>query len=102
MFFSVVVLVRVSAFNNVKGPIEDGGHDIPGPAEASGLINIGDSLTRVGGENVSDVPYDQVIRMIMTASRPLVLHFTGYEVTIAPDEEDYTTGGGEGGEVKEG
>ena len=48
--------VGVAAFNTVKGPIEDGGHDVPGPAEASGLINIGDSLTRVGGEDVTQIP----------------------------------------------
>jgi hypothetical protein len=82
-----------------------GGHDIPGPAEASGLINIGDSLTKVGGKDVTSLPYDQVIKMIIAAPRPLLLHFKGYEVTIAPDEEDYThssNGGGDGGEVKEG
>ena len=91
--------VGVSAFNTIKGPLEDGGGDVPGPAEASGLINIGDSLTRVAGEDVTGISYDDVIKMIVASPRPLVLHFTGYEVTISPDEEDGEEK--ESGEVKE-
>ena len=88
--------VGVAAFNTVKGPVEDGGGDVAGPAEASGLINIGDSLCRVGGENVTQLPYDEVIRMVMDAPRPLVLHFTGYEVK----HEQGNNGDDADGEVK--
>jgi len=89
--------VGVAAFNKVKGPPEDGGGDVAGPAEASGLISVGDSLTRVAGEDVTEISYDEVIQRIMAAPRPLVLHFTGYEVAIADDEEIVDE---EGGEVK--
>jgi hypothetical protein len=89
--------VGVAAFNKVKGPPEDGGGDVAGPAEASGLISVGDSLTRVAGEDVTQISYDEVIQRIMAAPRPLVLHFTGYEVAIADDEEIVDE---EGGEVK--
>ena len=73
--------IGVAAFNNRKSA--DGVSEVPGQAEQSGLINIGDNLVKVAGEDVSAMEYDDAIRLIVAAKRPLVLHFTGYEVRVA-------------------
>lgn len=58
------------------------GQQVMGPAEASGLVCIGDSVTKVQGDDVTQHEYDEIIQMIRTANRPLLLHFTGYPVVF--------------------
>jgi hypothetical protein len=84
--------IGVAAFNNRKSA--DGASEVPGQAEQSGLINIGDNLVKVAGDDVSGMEYDEAIRLVVAAKRPLVLHFTGYEVRVAGDA-DGVAGGGE-------
>ena len=85
--------IGVAAFNNRKSA--DGKSEEPGQAEQSGFINIGDNLVKVAGEDVSGIEYDEAIRLIKSSKRPLVLHFTGYEVKVAQLDEDVDAVGGE-------
>eukprot|EP00946_MAST-07B_sp_MAST-7B-sp1_P001661 g1661.t1 len=80
--------IGVAAFNNAKSV--DGKTETPGQAEQSGLINIGDNLVKVAGEDVSGMEYDDAIQLIMAAKRPVVLHFTGYEVRVAAHASNRT------------
>ena len=76
-------------FNPVNGE--------PGIAERSGRLAIGDSISRVAGESVADMPYNLILRQIGEAQRPVVIHFLGYEVKAQakPDSEDLRSATGE-------
>ena len=78
--------VGIAQFNQIKD--KKTGEMLRGPAEESGLLNIGDSLTRVHGESVSQLEYEDAIRMVITSPRPVLLHFAGYEVKVAAESTD--------------
>ena len=56
-------------------PNEDG---LYGPAKNSGLISIGDCVSKIDGESVFEDKYQVIVRKIEAAQRPVLIHFLGY------------------------
>ena len=46
-----------------------------GQAAASGIIRVGDAVTRVNGKSVAPCTYSQLVAQIKASRRPLILHF---------------------------
>ena len=51
-----------------------------GPVKRSGLVGIGDIVSKIDGESVLSLTYDHVIHLIKTTRRPVPIHFLGYIV----------------------
>ena len=63
-----------------------------GPAKQSGLIDIGDWVSKIDGESVFESGYDAIVYKLKTADRPVLVHFLGY----APaGKQAYNTDDGE-------
>ena len=54
-----------------------------GRAQLSGLIGIGDCVSKVQGESVLTTSFESTIEMIRVARRPLLLHFLGHPLPVA-------------------
>jgi len=61
---------EVSGFTSGEG-------DSVGVAEESGLIHVGDSISKISGESVINNKYSDIVRTLKTEPRPLVVHFVG-------------------------
>ena len=63
-----------------------------GPAKQSGLIDIGDCVSKIDGESVFESGYDAIVYKLKTSDRPVLVHFLGY----APaGKQAYNTDDGE-------
>lgn len=49
-----------------------------GPAKQSGLIDIGDCISKVDGESVFESGYDAIVYKLKSSERPVLVHFLGY------------------------
>lgn len=56
----------------------------PGQAEKGGVLRVGDVLTRISGQSVADLSYDEVVALIREAPRPVTVHFRRYVPRRAP------------------
>lgn len=54
-----------------------------GRAQLSGLIGIGDCVSKVQGESVLTISFEEIIERIRVARRPLLLHFLGHPLPVA-------------------
>eukprot|EP00944_MAST-04C_sp_MAST-4C-sp1_P015258 g15258.t1 len=49
-----------------------------GPAKQSGLIDIGDCISKVDGESVFECSYETIVYKLKSSERPVLVHFLGY------------------------
>lgn len=66
----------------------------PGPAEAAGVVSIGDRVSKINGETVLGWTHDQVVEAIKASRRPMMLHFLGYYPIVTHGEVSAATGAG--------
>lgn len=59
-----------------------------GPAKNSGLISIGDCVSKIDGESVFEDPYDVIVEKVKAAQRPVLIHFLGYCNNGVDDEDE--------------
>ena len=50
----------------------------PGPAAASGVVSVGDIISKINGESVTELSHEEVL-MKLQAPKPLMVHFLGFQ-----------------------
>ena len=55
-------------------PLEDGRQ---GPALESGVVQIGDIMSKINGDSVAELSHEQVM-MRLRGARPMMVHFLGF------------------------
>ena len=50
----------------------------PGPAAASGVVSVGDIISKINGESVTELTHEEVL-MKLRAPKPLMVHFLGFQ-----------------------
>jgi len=63
-----------------------GEDNIPGVAEASGLVGIGDVISKVNGESVVNMSYEAIVPLLKHSRKPMIIHFLGS--TLARSSND--------------
>jgi hypothetical protein len=74
--------VMVCGFQNGTGP----GGEL-GPAEASGVIQVGDLLISINNHYFTNIEFQQAVDLIRAAGRPLTLRFSRVDFHTAPPAE---------------
>ena len=75
----------------VVADFKPGSDGVYGPAKQSGLIGIGDCISKVDGESVFEDTYDVIVQKIQLAPRPVLIHFLGYGVVHSSNDDTTET-----------
>jgi len=49
-----------------------------GAAEASGLIGVGDVVSKINGESVINSLFEEIVPKLKTTAKPMIVHFLGF------------------------
>ncbi|CAK9114224.1 Complement C3 (HSE-MSF) [Cleaved into: Complement C3 beta chain, partial [Durusdinium trenchii] len=68
----------------------------PGVAERSGIVGEGDIISKVGGNSVVNLRYEQIVPLLKSAPRPLVVHFLGFSFSSKQHRQEHLAPGTSG------
>ncbi|RLN88040.1 hypothetical protein BBJ28_00026772, partial [Nothophytophthora sp. Chile5] len=75
--------VMVCGFQDATAP----GGEALGPAEASGVIRVGDLLISINTHYFTNIEFQQAVELIRAAGRPLTLRFSRVDFHTTPPQE---------------
>jgi len=63
----------------------------PGVAERSGLVGVGDIVSKIGGVSVVHALYEEIVPRLKNTPKPLIVHFLGYTYAGGANSDNRTS-----------